>query len=79
MEAQLGLRRNGIGLPGYAAGRFMGPGKSTIFALLTDRSSVVFLPAKSGPSLLISVEQPQAFLAALRGTHPASAAAVLHP
>lgn len=64
-EARLGLRRNGIGLPGYAAGRFSGPGKSTIFALLTDRGRVVFLPAKQGPSLLISVTEPEAFLAAL--------------
>ena len=66
-EAQLGLRRNGIGLPGYAAGRFSGPDDTPIFALLTDRSRVVFLPARRGPALLVSVAEPEAFLAALRG------------
>lgn len=65
-QAQLGLRRNGIGLPGYAAGRFSGPGKSVIFALLTDRSRVVWLPARNGPDLLFSVEEPERFLASLR-------------
>ena len=65
-EARLGIRRNGVGLPGYAAGRFSGPGKSTVFALLTDRSRVVWLPARTGPDLLFSVEDPERFLAALR-------------
>ena len=65
-EARLGVRRSGIGLPGYAAGRFAGPGESTVFALLTDRSRVVWLPARFGPDLLFSVEEPERFLAALR-------------
>ena len=38
-----------------------------VFAVLTDRSQVVYLPAKVGPSLLVSVEQPEQFLAAVRG------------
>jgi len=66
-EARLGARRNGIHMPGYAAGRFAGTGNGLVFAVLTDRSQVVYLPAKVGPSLLVSVEQPEAFLAALRG------------
>lgn len=65
-EARLGLRRNGVGLPGYAAGRFAGPGQATVFALLTDRSRVVWLPARTGPDLLFSVEEPERFLASLR-------------
>ena len=65
-QARLGLRRSGIGLPGYAAGRFSGPGKGTVFALLTDRSRVVWLPARNGADLLFSVEEPERFLAALR-------------
>jgi hypothetical protein len=64
-EARLGTRSNGISLPGYAAGRFAGQG-GAVFALLTDRSRVVYLPARRGPSLLISVGQPERFLAALR-------------
>lgn len=66
--ARLGLRRNGIGLPGYAAGRFSGPGRSVVFALLTDRSRVVWLPARKGPDLLFSVEEPERFLAVLRAS-----------
>ncbi|MEW6021146.1 MAG: hypothetical protein AB1807_03285 [Pseudomonadota bacterium] len=66
-EAHLGTRRNGIGMPGYSAGRFKGAGDGLVFAVLTDRSQVVYLPAKVGPSLLVSVEQPEQFLAAVRG------------
>ena len=66
-EARLGARRNGIHMPGYTAGRFKGAGDGVVFAVLTDRSQVVYLPARVGPSLLVSVEQPEAFLAALRG------------
>ena len=54
-------------MPGYTAGRFKGAGDGLVFAVMTDRSRVVYLPAKVGPSLLVSVEQPEAFLAALRG------------
>jgi hypothetical protein len=64
-QARLGVRSDGISLPGYAAGRFAGQ-SGAVFALLTDRSRVVYLPAKNGPSLLISVERPEEFLAALR-------------
>lgn len=62
----LGARSSGISFPGYAVGRFAGPGKSVVFALLTDRSRVVWLPARTGPDLLFSVEEPERFLAALR-------------
>jgi len=65
-EAKLGTRRNGIGMPGYSAGRFKAAGEGLVFAVLTDRSRVVYLPAKVGPALLLSVEQPEQFLAALR-------------
>lgn len=65
-EARLGVRSNGISLPGYAAGRFARQGGGAVFALLTDRGRVVYLPARIGPSLLISVEEPERLLAALR-------------
>ena len=65
-EARLGARRNGIHMPGYTAGRFAGSGHGLVFAVMTDRSQVVFLPARVGPSLLVSVEQPEQFLATLR-------------
>ena len=65
-EARLGIRSTGISLPGYAAGRFARRGGGAVFVLLTDRSRVVYLPARRGPSLLVSVEHPAQFLAALR-------------
>ena len=65
-EARLGARSNGISLPGYAAGRFARQGGGAVFALLTDRDRVVYLPARTGTSLLISVGQPERLLAALR-------------
>ena len=64
-EARLGARSTGISLPGYAAGRFARRG-GAMFVLLTDRSRVVYLPARRGPSLLVSVKHPKQFLAALR-------------
>jgi hypothetical protein len=64
-EARLGVRSDGISLPGYAAGRFTGQG-GAVFVLLTDRSRVVYLPARNGSSLLISVEHPEHFLEELR-------------
>ncbi len=67
-EARLGVRRNGIHMPGYAAGRFNAPNEKQVFALLTDRNQVVYLPARIGPSLLVSVAQPEQFLAALRAS-----------
>jgi hypothetical protein len=53
-----------------------------VFALLTDQSRVVYLPAFEGPSLLVSVEQPEDFLAALRAarrteTRPAAIGAYM--
>jgi len=73
-EARLGARRNGIHMPGYAAGRFSAPDEKQVFALLTDRNQVVYLPARVGPSLLLSVERPEQFLAALRASRKVAGA-----
>jgi Bacterial PH domain len=64
-EAELGLRLNGISIPGYSAGKFSRAGGGTVFALLTDRSRVLYLPAKAGPSLLVSVDDPESLLTRL--------------
>jgi hypothetical protein len=56
------LRTNGIGLPGYQAGwfRLRQSGKGLLF--VTDRSRVVAIPTTLGYTLLLSVNDPLAFL-----------------
>lgn len=59
-------RTNGAGLPGYGSGWFrLGNGdKALIF--VTDKRRVVYLPTREGYSLLLSVQEPEKFLEALR-------------
>lgn len=64
--AKLKWRQSGIGLPGVNMGYFSTDESLSIFAILTDRSQVLFLPAKSGTSLLVSVTNPIAVLEALK-------------
>lgn len=69
-ELRPALKTNGMSLPGFHAGHFRlreKPGKA--FCLVTDRRRVLWLPARDGKSqLLLSLEQPQALLDALRNT-----------
>lgn len=67
----LGVRRNGIGLPGYLAGRFGGGNRESLFVAATDQRRMVYLPARRGQSLLVSVEQGDALLNALYEAAPA--------
>jgi hypothetical protein len=64
-DAQLKWRRNGLGLPGISAGRFSTMRDKLVFTLLTDRDNVLYLPAKTGPALLVSLENPAPVLASL--------------
>ncbi len=64
--AQLHLRRNGLGLPGMQAGHFSTQDGKAIFAAMTDQTHVLYLPAKSGASLLVSVQNPNAVLDVLK-------------
>jgi hypothetical protein len=61
-------RSNGIGLPGFQAGHFRrwSIPKRKLFCLLTDNRHVLALPGRDGVDVLISVEQPQRALDALR-------------
>lgn len=65
--ARLGMRNNGISLPGYSAGRFMSEDRQPLFVAITDPDRVVYLPAKQGQSLLVSVEEGERLLALLHG------------
>ena len=56
----------GARLPGYRAGVFRLRDKRRASVLLTDLRRVVLLPRRDGSLLLLSVEQPEAFLQALR-------------
>lgn len=60
------MRTNGIGLPGYQAGwfRLRQAGKGLLF--VTDRSRVVAIPTTLGYTLLLSVNDPVAFMEAVQ-------------
>ena len=64
--ASAGIRTNGLGLPGYALGHFrLNNGRRARLAL-TTRSSVAYVPFDRRAALLLSVDQGEKFVAALR-------------
>lgn len=65
-QARLSARLFGIGAKGYSAGNFSMSSGGRAFVLITDASKTVFLPSKTGPSLLVSVSDPQGLLDLLR-------------
>lgn len=77
--ARLGPRNNGISLPGYAAGRFTSEDQQPLFVALTDRERVLYLPAKSGQALLVSVEEADKLLALLHGRAAGQRQVARHP
>jgi hypothetical protein len=58
-------RRMGTGMPGYAAGWFGLANGEKALVYLTTRDRVVYVPTREGYALLLSVDAPDAFLAAL--------------
>lgn len=64
-EYKLSLRTNGLGLPGYQLGWFQRSGGGRIYAVLTDKSSVVYLPTAEDYAMLLSIREPDALLEAL--------------
>jgi hypothetical protein len=60
----------GASLPGYQTGWFRTLKWGKGFYLLTDRRRVLWLPEHGGPHLLLSLQQPQALLAALNAMAP---------
>lgn len=65
-EFRPGLKTNGFGLPGFQAGHFRLRNRAKAFCLLTSQRRVLILPQQDGAFLLLSPEQPQALLDALR-------------
>ncbi len=62
------LKTMGMSMPGFHAGRFrLRKGFGKAFCLITDRRRVLWLPLEDGKQqLLLSVEEPQALLDAIR-------------
>lgn len=60
------LRTNGVGLPGYLSGWFRLRNGEKALLFVTDRTRVARLPLRGGSCLLLSVADPEAFLAEAR-------------
>lgn len=58
-------RSNGIGLPGLAIGWFHSD-KGKVFAAVSTRENVVYLPTSLGYDVLVSPENPENFVALIR-------------
>jgi hypothetical protein len=59
-------RTFGTGLPGYASGWFRLRNGEKALIYLTNRSDVVYIPTLDGYSLLLSIEEPERFIATLQ-------------
>lgn len=68
-----GFKLFGLWLMGYAGGYFWLRDSSVAFVLLTDARRVLVLPDRKGRKVLLSMEQPQALLDALRTVAPGRA------
>jgi Bacterial PH domain len=56
------LRTFGAGLVGYSEGWFLLRNREKALAFLTDRTRVALLPTRTGYNVMLSVEDPRAFL-----------------
>lgn len=65
-EWKLTWRINGIGLPGFLVGWFSSTGRKRVLAARTQGVEVL-IPTTKGFTLLVSLEDPKAFLDALHG------------
>ena len=63
-DTPLTVRTNGIGMPGLSLGWFR-TSKGRAFAAVTDPAKVIILPTTAGYTVLVSPEDPEAFLAAI--------------
>lgn len=62
---RLKWRSNGIGLPGLALGWFHSD-RGKVFAVVSARDKVVYLPTDLGYDVLVSPDNPQDFVASIR-------------
>lgn len=59
-------RSNGTGYPGYKAGWYRLKDESKALVFITDPHHVVYVPTVDGSCLMMSVANPEEFLAALK-------------
>jgi Bacterial PH domain len=59
-------KTNGAGFPGYKSGWYRLRDDSKALVFITDPHSVVYIPTVDGSCLLMSVANPEQFLAALK-------------
>ena len=59
-------RTNGAAFPGYKSGWYRLKDDSKALVFITDPHSVVYIPTVDGSSLIVSVANPEQFLAALK-------------
>jgi Bacterial PH domain len=65
------VRRNvGTAIKGYQAGWFRLRDGEKALLYITDRSRVAYVPTTRGYAVMVSVADPEAFLASLRGAAP---------
>lgn len=67
-ELKPALKTNGFNLPFFQAGHYRLRNRAKAFCLLTGRERVLVLPQRDGRLILLSPEQPQALLDALRAS-----------
>lgn len=60
------VRTNGIGMPGLRLGWFTQRSGKRVFLAVSDHDRVVVVPTELGYEVLLSPENPEAFLEALR-------------
>lgn len=63
---RLGMRTNGIGLPGFQGGWFRLKGGGKVLTAITDRTKVVLIPTTLGYDVMVSAKAPEALVASLK-------------
>ena len=67
-DYRLTRKTNGTGMPGYQTGWFRTSNGSKALAFVTDKRHVVCIPTRQDYTVLLSVDNPQEFLHALKST-----------
>ena len=60
------VRTTGVSIPGYKSGWFRLKNDEKALLFVTDQTKVVRIPTTEGYALMMTVDEPEAFLASLR-------------